>query len=117
MSMATAGDAAPRLHEGFYHRIRRIALSLAARVSRGRPFPQGKQGGSDKRDADCGCPGHRRGCRDDPHTSEEHTAEIQSLRHLVLRLLLGKKPQSSRAFKGFLPATLGIVGAVVIDRK
>src|SRR5258705_6117308 len=30
--------------------------------------------------------------------SEEHTSELQSLRHLVCRLLLGKKENNSRVF-------------------
>src|SRR5205814_8657240 len=32
---------------------------------------------------------------DDPMRSEEHTSELQSLRHLVCRLLLEKKKKSS----------------------
>src|SRR5437899_12277513 len=39
-------------------------------------------------------PGSRtceRGCRYQPGRSEEHTSELQSLRHLVCRLLLEKK--------------------------
>src|ERR1039458_4397447 len=31
--------------------------------------------------------------------SEEHTSELQSLRHLVFRLLLGKKHQGRRGFQ------------------
>src|SRR5258705_1843712 len=37
--------------------------------------------------------GHGRGGRG-PHRSEEHTSELQSLRHLVCRLLLEKKNQN-----------------------
>src|SRR5262245_65056249 len=40
-------------------------------------------------------PGRHR-ANDDPHDrSEEHTSELQSLRHLVCRLLLEKKKQSN----------------------
>src|SRR5437899_7321725 len=34
---------------------------------------------------------HRRKARQQEHRSEEHTSELQSLRHLVCRLLLEKK--------------------------
>src|ERR1035438_10913574 len=34
---------------------------------------------------------HSEGCRRCCHRSEEHTSELQSLRHLVCRLLLEKK--------------------------
>src|SRR5258705_5557803 len=37
------------------------------------------------------CPHHS---RSGPHRSEEHTSELQSLRHLVCRLLLEKKKQT-----------------------
>src|SRR5437899_6380592 len=44
----------------------------------------------------------RDGCRDEDHSSrhrcprsEEHTSELQSLRHLVCRLLLEKKKKSA----------------------
>src|SRR5436853_4643360 len=35
------------------------------------------------------------GCKRRPDRSEEHTSELQSLRHLVCRLLLEKKKQES----------------------
>src|ERR1035441_10887087 len=35
------------------------------------------------------------GCAGSSHRSEEHTSELQSLRHLVFRLLLEKKTKSS----------------------
>src|ERR1035438_7097287 len=35
-------------------------------------------------------------CRHPVHRSEEHTSELQSLRHLVCRLLLEKKKENTR---------------------
>src|SRR5258705_7877857 len=42
-------------------------------------------------------PSHYRAVGDDGLRSEEHTSELQSLRHLVCRLLLEKKKQSTAA--------------------
>src|SRR5262245_65076651 len=53
-----------------------------ARTSRDRL--EGRAGGSPRRAGSSGGPGPRR-------RSEEHTSELQSLRHLVCRLLLEKK--------------------------
>src|SRR5205814_9275074 len=38
-------------------------------------------------------------CRQRPQRSEEHTSELQSLRHLVCRLLLEKKKQKTTKYK------------------
>src|SRR5262245_62798603 len=42
-------------------------------------------------------PGHRPRTPWPPPRSEEHTSELQSLRHLVCRLLLEKKKETARA--------------------
>src|SRR5205814_8586292 len=39
---------------------------------------------------------HRARDRSRPHRSEEHTSELQSLRHLVCRLLLEKKKKNNQ---------------------
>src|SRR5258705_13051249 len=50
--------------------------------------------GVERSDVQCGCPGGERG---DVQRSEEHTSELQSLRHLVCRLLLEKKNPDPRS--------------------
>src|SRR5262245_62449635 len=44
-------------------------------------------------------PGVQPGEDDDLHRSEEHTSELQSLRHLVCRLLLEKKKKTRKTKK------------------
>src|SRR5262245_65023289 len=66
-------DPAEDEHEG--EARQRLGLALLARLEQ-----QGRQGGAERQRVEC---------RD--HRSEEHTSELQSLRHLVCRLLLEKK--------------------------
>src|SRR5262245_63781962 len=63
-------------------------------VRRGRPLaarPSDAGGGRRRRDRSPRRPQHRMAVR-----SEEHTSELQSLRHLVCRLLLEKKKQKKK---------------------
>src|SRR5262245_63908481 len=49
--------------------------------------------------------------------SEEHTSELQSLRHLVCRLLLEKKKKKSRITQLQLKQYFGIVYSVISSTK
>src|SRR5437899_4442093 len=72
---------------------------LRDRESRGavsRHGPAGGEGRDDDREPLLGSPGHaavQHAAAAEDQRSEEHTSELQSLRHLVCRLLLEKKKQ------------------------
>src|SRR5258705_5963425 len=51
-----------------------------------------------------------------PSRSEEHTSELQSLRHLVCRLLLEKKKIYDRHMLGWLKRSLS-TSSLVVDRR
>src|ERR1035438_7110162 len=51
-----------------------------------------------------------------PHRSEEHTSELQSLRHLVCRLLLEKKKKTSKT-RSFVHNTLPALARRRFDRS
>src|SRR5437899_7918952 len=74
-----------------------LSLHDALPISRAPRFPI--RGSSDSLPAGSG-PDRRRPCRrGDSARSEEHTSELQSLRHLVCRLLLEKQKSRSTSME------------------
>src|SRR5437899_9344818 len=57
-------------------------------------------------DVDCPLPDGGSDCRLGRLRSEEHTSELQSLRHLVCRLLLEKKKKIRQSFASILWSSL-----------